>query len=829
MCTSQCSLLAYSTQPACSCKYPDSEFIPVAAPHLCSAGAANATLGAMRNLTWPVLFFAFAFMLSMGEAAAQEAPPEQPLQITADGAWCWFADPRAIVQGDQLLVGWVDSKGDIVISSFPDGRAPAASTTVLHAKLHQDDHANPALLPLPDGRLMAFYSRHTGQQMLLRETLSAGDFRQWSEERVLPLNDSSLARQSGDLTTYTYPNPVYLAKTQTIAMTWRGMNWKPTISFSTDLGKTWSPGKILLSEAAERPSNRPYVKVASDGQGRMHFLATDGHPRNEATNSVYHFYYETGAFFRMDGTQIATIDSLPVRPEDCDVVYDGNAEGVRAWVWDLALDSAGNPVAVYTRLPREDAHEYRYAHWNGKRFVDRRICTAGKWFPQTPEGKREPEPHYSGGVVLDHNDPRHVIVSRPRDASFQIEQWTTQDGGNHWSTRRLTHAKGDHVRPTVARGTFQGSTPVLWMHNRKYTDYQHFDSAIEAALVDDRPYSAALQKEAIGRVARDVAQWQLDEGPGFAIQDWPVAPFLVGLLAVTRAGIGDYAPAVTAFADSVDWKLGRRPLMADDHAIGQAYLELYLQNPEEKRLSACRDLGNAMLALPFDEALTWENGIHDREWAWCDSLFMAPPMLALLSEATGDAEYRALMNRLWWKTTNYLYSPEYGLYFRDSRFFERKEPNGKPVFWSRGNGWVFAGLARVLMHLPADDPARPRFEKLFRDMAATLRTLQREDGYWSAGLLDSKAYPLPETSGSAFFCFGFAYGIRAGLLPQEDYLPALKKGWAALVQAVDRSGRLGWVQPVSDRPKIIQASDSSVYAIGGFLLTASELFQLSDF
>jgi len=780
----------------------------------------------MRLVLTPLFLLFLGVALPASTAGA--LPAQDPQTLAEDGAWCWFADPRAIVVDDTLLAGWVSGDGDIVVGAFADGLGKPTTTTVLHPKLHQDDHAVPALLPLPDGRVMAFYSRHTGRDMYARETTVAGDYSSWGAERILPLNDPKATRKAGDLTTYTYPNPAYLAKEGAIVMTWRGMNWKPTISFSRDLGKTWSVGRILLSEEAERPNNRPYVKVASDGQGRMHFLATDGHPRNEPTNSVYHFYYESGAFFRMDGTQIATVDTLPVRPEDCDVVYDGKAEGVRAWVWDLALDAQGNPVAVYTRLPREDTHEYRYAHWNGKRWVDRRLCAAGQWFPETPEGKREPEPHYSGGVVLDHGDPRHAIVSRPRDGSFQVEQWTTADGGDHWTTRRLSQDAADHVRPVVAQGRLHGKTAVLWMHNRHYLDYQHYDSAIEGSLLDDRPYAADLKPEAIGRVARDVARWQLDSGPGFAIRDWPVAPFLVGLLAASRAGIADYTPEVLAFADQVDWKLGDRRLMADDHAIGQAYLELYLKTPEDKRLAACQELGEYMLTLPFDEPLLWQNGIHDREWAWCDSLFMAPPMLTLLAEATGDPRYRALMSRLWWKTTDYLYAPDFGLYFRDSRFFERKESNGKPVFWSRGNGWVFAGLARVLAHLPADDPARPRFEALFRDMAATLKKLQREDGYWSASLLAAELYPLPETSGSAFFCFGFAYGINSGLLPREEYLPALRRGWAALVRAVDSSGRLGWVQPVSDRPNRILASDSSVYAIGGFLLTASELMKLGD-
>ena len=415
--------------------------------------------------------------------AASWVGPQDVRNVVEDGAWCWFADPRAIVVGDHLLSGWVSSTGDIAVSARAPGQEAVVS--VLHPALEKDDHANPALLALPDGRVMAFYSRHTGRAMFLRETLRPGQFEEWTPERTLELNDPDYQPPSGGRAAYTYPNPVYLADEGTIVMTWRGMNWKPTISFSSDLGRTWTPGRILLSEQVGRASNRPYVKVATDGAGRMHFIATDGHPRNEPTNSVYHFYYEAGAFYRMDGTQIATLDTLPVRPEDADVVYDGEAEGVRAWVWDLALDEEGAPVAVYAKLPREDSHEYRYARWNGSGWVDRKIVDAGGWFPETPEGEPEPEPHYSGGVVLDHDAPSSVFLSRPIDGTFQIEHWTTPDGGDSWSSRRLTDGAENSVRPVVARGRWSGGAAVLWMDNRTYVHYLNYDSKIQSVVIPD--------------------------------------------------------------------------------------------------------------------------------------------------------------------------------------------------------------------------------------------------------------------------------------------------------------------------------------------------------
>ena len=171
-----------------------------------------------------------------------------------------------------------------------------------------------------------------------------------------------------------------------------------------------------------------------------------------------------------------------------------------------------------------------------------------------------------------------------------------------------------------------------------------------------------------------------------------------------------------------------------------------------------------MLQTPFDESLEFTNEKIAREWVWCDALFMSPPALALATSATDDRRYADLMDRLWWKTTDYLYDKEEHLYSRDSRFFGQREVNGKKVFWSRGNGWVLAGLARVLQYLPEDYPERPRFLTLFQGMAKKIASLQGDDGYWRTSLLDPDSWPAPETSGTGFFTYALAWGVNQGLL-----------------------------------------------------------------
>ena len=185
------------------------------------------------------------------------------------------------------------------------------------------------------------------------------------------------------------------------------------------------------------------------------------------------------------------------------------------------------------------------------------------------------------------------------------------------------------------------------------------------------------------------------------------------------------------------------------------------------------------------------------------------------------------MDREWKATSDKLYDPAERLYFRDSTYFEKREANGKKVFWSRGNGWVLAGLARVLEVMPLDYPQRKFYEQQFKEMAARIAGLQPADGLWRPSLLDPESYPLPETSGSGFFTFGIAWGINHGLLPRAQFEPVVCKGWNALVQSVTPEGKLEHVQPVGSDPKKFDPSHSDVYGVGAFLLAGSEMYRLA--
>ena len=414
--------------------------------------------------------------------SAAGAPGESFASFTADGAWCWFSDPRAVARDGRTYAGWVTAEGSIVVGAW-DQATGRIATQVLHPRFEHDDHDNPALLLLPDGRLAAFYSLHASGDLRLRSTTRPGDITEWTPERSLGF----VAPDRGPRGT-TYANPVLLTgEANALYVFWRGSDFKPTFAISRDLGATWSTPRTLLARSGADDTNRPYLKLCSEGAGRIDFVFTDGHPRNEPANSVHYLRYEHGAFYKADGTRLGGLDDLPLDPARCDRVYNGASNG-RAWIWDIATAPDGRPAIAFTRLPAEDDHRYEFARWDGNTWRVAEICPAGRWFPQTPPGKTEPEPHYSGGMALDHADPFTLFISRRIDGVFEIERWHSPDVGTTWTSQPLTsHSHCDNVRPCAVRGAAAGGPVVLWMSNERYVHYTDFRTTLKAAGLNRPP------------------------------------------------------------------------------------------------------------------------------------------------------------------------------------------------------------------------------------------------------------------------------------------------------------------------------------------------------
>lgn len=353
-----------------------------------------------------------------------------------------------------------------------------------------------------------------------------------------------------------------------------------------------------------------------------------------------------------------------------------------------------------------------------------------------------------------------------------------------------------------------------------------------AAHADKKPVKpdTVFKAAAVLKIMKRVGNWQLQsfktDGFKHNKKDWTNAALYPGIFALGQVSDNPkYDDALIHIGNDVNWTTGSNRLMADDYCIGQTYSLLYIKYRQPKMIAPFRHLADSIVNLPFSESLEWKNNIQSREWAWCDALFMGPPALAYLSTATGDLKYLDKAAKLWWKTTDYLYDPKAHLYSRDGSYLDKREKNGKKVFWSRGNGWVLAGLARVMENMPAGYPDKQKFESLFKDMAAEIAKLQQPDGSWHASLLDPGSYPVKETSGTGFFCYAILWGINHGLLSRKVYLPVAKKAWLALVTSVQPDGMLGYVQQIGASPDKVTAQSTEVYGVGAFLLAGAQLYQ----
>ena len=346
--------------------------------------------------------------------------------------------------------------------------------------------------------------------------------------------------------------------------------------------------------------------------------------------------------------------------------------------------------------------------------------------------------------------------------------------------------------------------------------------------------AADLSTEQITTSLKRSADWQLANPSGTEIRDWIIAPLYDGLLRTSLAtGDPKYLAAVIRFGTQSGWTASNRIYHADDHAVGHAWLDVYLMDKSRgERLSPMRERLSHVIGKPVTEKLQFGKrpetkgvAITDR-WTWCDALYMAPPTLARLFTATGERKYLDFLDQEFQYTYDHLYDPAEKFFYRDATFFDKKTPNGKKVFWSRGNGWVYGGLALMLEHLPKDHAKRGFYENLFKEMTTAVLAAQQPDGLWRPSLLDPEEIPVGETSGSGFYTFGLAWGVNHGLLDRAAHLPAITRAWNGLVTRVKPDGTVGYVQPVGAAPDHLEPESTQDYGTGAFLLAGSEILRL---
>ncbi len=328
-----------------------------------------------------------------------------------------------------------------------------------------------------------------------------------------------------------------------------------------------------------------------------------------------------------------------------------------------------------------------------------------------------------------------------------------------------------------------------------------------------------------------VADWQnshLGHLPEYGPLGWQYAAYFTGLMELQKiTGNEDYFSLMYDLGRKYNWSTVSKVYDADYLAVGQMYLDIYMQNKDTSVIRHLRWVLDSHLSRKALPDVRFAGNNYRREWwSWCDALFMGPPTFAKMYQATGEQKYLDYAVDKWLLTTDYLWDSEENLVYRDDRYFDKRSPVGRKVFWSRGNGWVFAALARMLEIIPAENQKKTLFTDQFRKMASKLVTIQGDDGLWRPDLLDPEDIPQPETSGTAFFCYGLLWGVANGILTEPLYETAALKAWYGLVKQVDENGRVGNVQPPGAEPKPYGPDEWQEYGTGAFLFAGTQLYRM---
>ena len=258
-------------------------------------------------------------------------------------------------------------------------------------------------------------------------------------------------------------------------------------------------------------------------------------------------------------------------------------------------------------------------------------------------------------------------------------------------------------------------------------------------------------------------------------------------------------------------------LFGDWQICFQTYIDLYNLQPNEYMVARAKEV------MGYEA----ESKVHDYWW-WADALYMVMPVMTKMYRLTGDEKYlRKLYDNILYSDSIML-DRETGLYFRDGKYVypKHKTEAGKKDFWARGDGWVLAGLAKVLQDMPETYVRQPFFVEKYTHLARSVKKLQQPQGHWTRSMMDPEQAPGYETSGTAFFCYGLLWGVNNGYLSKKEFAPTIEKAWNYLTTiALQKDGKIGYVQPIGERAipgQTVDANSQANFGVGAFLLAACE-------
>ena len=425
----------------------------------------------------------FLFQILLCLTLALKAQGQQNNVVAEEGAWCWFADPRALHYENSegtinaTYIGYIDVHGNVKATQY-DWITGRKTDVLVRSYFQPDDHNNPTFIVLPDERVMIFYTRHTDEAKIwYRISRKPGDITALGEERYLATANNT-----------TYPSPFILSDDPThIYLCWRGINWHPTIARLTMPDENdntkfdFGPKQIVQSTGA-----RPYAKYQSNGKDKIYVSYTTGHPDNEMPDWLYFNVIDinkgNGPILRdLNGKQLSVINNGVFNVNKTDsyannypaTVVDKTAN-IRNWVWQITLDKDEHPVIAYPHIDNaKTAHVYWYARWTGSAWRNSWVQYGGHAFHQNWNST---ELCYSGGMAIDPDNINDLYLSIPttngaynKDGVYEIWKYTIDDDGKVAGSEQITQgSKKNNVRPFVIPGSKNSPMRLAWMNGDYY-------------------------------------------------------------------------------------------------------------------------------------------------------------------------------------------------------------------------------------------------------------------------------------------------------------------------------------------------------------------------
>jgi unsaturated rhamnogalacturonyl hydrolase len=368
-----------------------------------------------------------------------------------------------------------------------------------------------------------------------------------------------------------------------------------------------------------------------------------------------------------------------------------------------------------------------------------------------------------------------------------------------------------------------------------------FTFVLSACSVQKRASISTSKEEVLGIINKVNGHWQAKTPPtGNAF--WDVAAYHTGNMesyAVTQNEV--FRKYSEAWAEKNEWKGAKSDNKAEwKHTYGekdqfvlfgdwqicfQTYIDLYNLDPQKdpKKIARAREVMEYEMSTP-----------QNYYWWWADGLYMVMPVMTKLHNLTGNKQYLEKLHEYFLFADSIMYDKDAKLYYRDAKYVypKHKSANGLKDFWARGDGWVFAGLAKVLKDVPADYEQKEFFEGRYKGIAKAIKNAQQPEGYWTRSILDPAHAPGPETSGTAFFTYGLLWGINNGYLKEKEYLPVALKAWNYLTKtALQADGKVGYVQPIGEKAipgQVVDANSTANFGVGAFLLASAEMYRYLD-